>query len=173
MATGRPSKFKTSYIGRLADHMREGLSFESFAAEIGVHRGTLYEWVKAHPEFSDAKKRGEAASLLYWEKIGIQGMLGEIDKFNVTAWIYSMKCRFPGWRQDKSSPEKTAGNSDQVGVTSDVKHLPERRDTITILREALDRNYPPIPGRPPATTNLELIEDALARSALAKGRVQD
>jgi hypothetical protein len=88
--------------------MTAGLSFESFAAVIGVNRDTLYAWCDAHSEFSDAKKRGDAASLLWWEKIGKAAMIGQamtthdgklisFNNFNATIWIFNMKNRH-GWR---------------------------------------------------------------------------
>jgi hypothetical protein len=93
---GRPSKYRESYCQQLVEHMQQGLSFESFAAVVGVHRDTLYEWVSKHEAFSDAKKRGWAAGLLYFEQMGIQGMIGGLAKFNPTVWIFTMKCRFKG-----------------------------------------------------------------------------
>lgn len=78
----------------LIQHMAKGLSFESFAAECGVHFDTLYEWVKKNPEFSEAKKIAQAQSLGVWENIGLQGVKGMIPGFNVAAWIFNMKNRF-------------------------------------------------------------------------------
>lgn len=77
--------------------MKEGLSFESFAAIAKVHKDTLYEWLKVHPEFVEAKAEAWAENLLFYEKVGRAGMTGKLDGFNVTAWIFSMKNRH-GWR---------------------------------------------------------------------------
>jgi hypothetical protein len=74
--------------------MTKGLSFESFAAECGVHFDTLYEWVKKNPEFSEAKKIGTSLSLKFWEKIGMDGVKGDLKNFNVAGWIFNMKNRF-------------------------------------------------------------------------------
>lgn len=97
LVNGRPTKFKPEYCDALVDHMASGLSFESFAGVIGVTRSTVYEWVKAQPSFSDAKKLGESLALLWWEKISRSAVLGEIDGFNATVFVFSMKNRF-GWR---------------------------------------------------------------------------
>lgn len=91
---GRPSKYKKAFCQQLLTHMGEGLSFESFASEIGVHRDTLYEWAKQYPDFSDAKKRGTDLALKWWERIGQAGMVGKIKGFNAAVWIFSMKNRF-------------------------------------------------------------------------------
>ena len=89
----------------LVDHMSKGLSIESFAGVISVNIDTLYEWVKVHHEFSEAKKIGTAKSLLKFEALGIANLQNK--NFNNTIWIYQMKCRFNkfGWNpigQDSS-----------------------------------------------------------------------
>lgn len=114
---GRPTKYELGYCQKLIDHMAGGLSFESFAGEIGVHRDTLYEWEKVHPEFSDAKKIGTDASLLKWEKIGRDNIInssesspgfgGSARSINSAVWIFNMKNRFK-WR------DKQEGESDVV-----------------------------------------------------------
>lgn len=101
---GRPSKYKPEYCEMLIKHMADGYSFESFAAIIDLDRDTIYEWTKAHPDFSDAKKRAVAKSQLFWEKIGHGGSLGRIKNFSAAAWIFSMKNRFQ-WR-DKQPDEE-------------------------------------------------------------------
>lgn len=90
---GQPTKYHQGYCMMIVQHMVGGLSFESFAGEIGVHRDTLYAWTNAHPEFSDAKKIGTAASLLWWEKTGIAGVMGQIRDFSVGGWCFNMKVR--------------------------------------------------------------------------------
>jgi len=87
--------------------MKQGLSFESFGGVAGVARSTLYEWVKAHPEFKAAKEIGTEASRLWWENTGISGIWNESSRdpeggthsksLNSSVWIFNMKNRF-GWR---------------------------------------------------------------------------
>ena len=113
---GRPSKYKVDYCAMLVVHMAEGLSFESFAGAIGVDRDTIYEWVSAHEEFSDAKKDGAARSQLFWERIGVEGMVN--DSINATLWIFNMKNRFK-WR-DKSEDEiREEGEASSLKECSD------------------------------------------------------
>jgi len=87
--------------------MSEGLSFETFSAVIGCHRDTLYEWVKVHKAFSDAKSQASAACQLWFEKAGRQQIIK--GKGSSASWIFSMKNRFK-WtdRQEVSSPEGQA-----------------------------------------------------------------
>ena len=99
MPAGRPTTYKKQYCKMLVDHMSKGLSFLSFAAEIKKPRAVLYEWLKKHKEFAEAKQEAEEASRLFWEKMGIGIAAGKLKNGNAAIWIYNMKCRFPAvWR---------------------------------------------------------------------------
>jgi hypothetical protein len=50
--------------------MAEGASLTSFAAEIDVARSTINEWMDAHPEFSEAARKGKAKCAAWWEATG-------------------------------------------------------------------------------------------------------
>jgi hypothetical protein len=99
---GRISKYKKEYCEQLVEHMRGGLSFESFGAEVHVHRDTLYEWAKQHKDFSDAKKDGEIYCLSFWEKAGRSGAFGK-TKLDFRFWNRFMLCRFAkfGWNPER------------------------------------------------------------------------
>lgn len=128
---GRPSKYLPIYCEQLVEHMRGGLSFESFAGVIGTCRATLYQWEEAHREFSDAKKHGLELNLLWWERVGRAAMLGQgavkgpdgkpmpIKNFNATLWIFNMKNRH-GWR-DKQDVDMKVEVEPFVVETSDGK----------------------------------------------------
>lgn len=114
---GRPSRYDPAYGAQLTAHMASGLSFESFAGKIGVCIDTLYEWAKRHRAFSEAKGKGTAASILWWEHVGMMATLGgEIrlggkvydgKKVSPAMWIYTMKCRFRahGWNEDAAEAQ--------------------------------------------------------------------
>ncbi len=51
---GRPTEYRPEYCQQLITHMAKGGSFESFGADANCHRGTLYDWEAAHPDFADA-----------------------------------------------------------------------------------------------------------------------
>ena len=91
---GRPTKYKEEYCEKLMEHMKQGFSFESFGAIIGVHRDTLYEWELHHSEFSDSKKKGVELSRLFWEKMGMEGAQGKIQGFRDVSFIFQFKNRF-------------------------------------------------------------------------------
>jgi transposase len=69
MSAGRPTKYKEAYCDEVITHMAEGASLTSFAAEIGVARSSINEWMAAHPEFSEAVNVGKAKCAAWWEKI--------------------------------------------------------------------------------------------------------
>lgn len=114
MPGGRPTKYKPEYCEMLIKHGQDGLSYESFAGVIDVNVDTLYEWEKVYPEFSEAKNNFRAKSLLFWDKVGIEGLweVSQYDddgnliykkKLNTTNWIFQMKNRH-NWR-DKTEVE--------------------------------------------------------------------
>lgn len=94
--------------------MEKGYSFQSFAADLRVNVDTLYNWEKLFPQFSDAKKIGQALSMKFWEGLGIAGTVGKVKNFNVTAWIFNMKNRH-GWR-DKMVQEHQVKMSDKLVI---------------------------------------------------------
>lgn len=67
---GRPSKYDPAHCEALVQHMKEGASVASFAAEIDVARSTINAWAEDHPEFSEALSRGKSACAAWWEKQG-------------------------------------------------------------------------------------------------------
>lgn len=95
---GRPSKYQRNMCHIAYNLLAKGYSKEAIASTLGVNKDTLYQWVLKHKEFSDTIKRGEAASQMFWEDIGIRGMNGQIKGFNASVWIFNMKNRF-AWRE--------------------------------------------------------------------------
>lgn len=88
---GNPTKYRPEFCEQLVEHMSKGHSFESFASTINVNRDSLYEWVKNHTDFSDAKKRAVDKNLEFMEGLGLQAMQGHIPNFNVGVWCFFMK----------------------------------------------------------------------------------
>jgi hypothetical protein len=120
---GTRTLYKPEYCQELIDFMSKGYSFEAFAAHVGVSCNCTYQWVKANPEFAEAKERAFEHSRLFWERCGIEGMFME-KGFNATVWIFNMKNRF-GWRDahkveletkdaDKMSKEEILAELEQI-----------------------------------------------------------
>jgi hypothetical protein len=133
---GRPTTYKPEYCEMLVEHMKDGLSFESFAAVVNVNRDTVHEWKRVHPEFSESKNRGEAQSMIWWEKLGRAAAAGKVPNFNAAVFIFSMKNKF-GWR------DRIDANI-QVDVThkplqiSEIKEVLASDEFTTIELEAKD-----------------------------------
>lgn len=107
--TGRPSKYKPTYCNLLIEHMQEGASIASFAAEIGVARSTINEWADAHPDFSEALKKGKAKCAAWWEK-QLRGIATEGGgPGSATAVIFGLKnMASEDWRE-KQEVEHSGG----------------------------------------------------------------
>jgi hypothetical protein len=103
---GQPTAYREAYCQLLIDHMSQGLSFETFGAIVDVCKDTTYEWVKVHPEFSEAKKLGSIKRNLLVEKRYIEQTQLPASKANSAMMIY--------WTKN------TLGWTDKVEVDSSV-----------------------------------------------------
>lgn len=101
--SGRPSKYDEEYCEKVIDLGKQGLSITQMAFELKIHKDTLYEWKKVHPDFSDAIKKARDYSQAYWENALAKAALGKNDADTVpnpTLMIFQMKNRFPDeWRE--------------------------------------------------------------------------
>lgn len=107
MTAGRPSKYRQAYCNKVIEHMADGASLTSFAAEIGVCRDTVSEWAKVHPEFSVAVKIGKAKCAAWWEAANRR--LAQTGTGNATACVFGLKnMAADDWR-DKHEVEHSGG----------------------------------------------------------------
>jgi hypothetical protein len=98
MSGGRPSTYDPAFCDRVIDWGKQGKSKAWMAAELGVHRDTVNEWERVHPEFSDAITRALLYSQQWWEDMGQDNLLA--DRFQASMWSRSMAARFPHeWRE--------------------------------------------------------------------------
>jgi len=105
---GRPTKYKPEYCQMLIDHMKTGLSYETFSAIINVMPATIYNWEKSQPDFLEAKKMAFVESRVFWEKQGVIGLFSDKDgpKLNTGVWAFNMKNRF-GWTDRQEVKQET------------------------------------------------------------------
>ena len=118
---------------------RDGLTDEQIAHNIGISRGTLYDWKKAYPDISNALKRGKDVVDIEVENALLKRALGyeyteervEIsDKdgqkviqttkhvaADTTAQIFWLKNRRPDKWRDKPMP---AAEGDEVTIIDDL-----------------------------------------------------
>lgn len=96
-------KYKSSIQRRklcmaYCNHIASGYSKESFA---DCNTKTIERYIKEYPndfptnEIEKAKRFGR----LFWEKTGIEGMLGKIKGFNAKVWSFNFKNRY-GWQEN-------------------------------------------------------------------------
>jgi hypothetical protein len=109
---GRPSEYDPAMCEVVASMGHEGEGVVEVCAQIGIVKDTFYRWVKEKPDFSDAVSQYRRNSQVWWERVGRMAVIGEVDGFNATAWIFNMKNRFKDdWRdkveQDLSSSDGT------------------------------------------------------------------
>lgn len=69
-------------------------TLEILGCKLDVHRDTLHEWAKVHPEFSDAIKMVKQHQEAAMQVIGLQGITGKTKGFAQGAWAFWMKARF-------------------------------------------------------------------------------
>lgn len=94
---GRPTKKTEQRVEALLQSLRAGASRQRAAALAGIHRDTLYEWMKQDPAFSDAIEKAEAfAESRFLARVATAA---ENEKsWQAAAWI--LERRFPNeWRR--------------------------------------------------------------------------
>ena len=119
--TGNPDKWPTPEDRKAAcksfcDHIRKGYSIESWPE---AHDDTVRTYMEKYPEDFDKEmiETAQRESLLFWEKAGIDGMMGKIPFFNAASWIFNMKNR-AGWT-DKVDHDH-GGKVELVTIVDDV-----------------------------------------------------
>ena len=148
---GRPPDYKPEYCEQLIKHMQDGFSYESFAASIGTHRSTLYNWEKQYPEFLDTKKIAMEMCQFWWEKAGKDGLYSvfgedekgrraEIEKcISPSLWIFNMKARFRWKDSDPTPDELPPGTQPTLTIEDKKKMLIQGEQELKKLREELEK----------------------------------
>ena len=109
---GRPTKYNPKYCDMLVEHMSEGASVTSFAAEIDVARSTINEWAANHPEFSEALSRGKAKCAAWWERAGRQSALEGTG--TATMIVFGLKnMSAEDWREKQEVEQTTTHKLDK------------------------------------------------------------
>lgn len=107
MPAGRPTDYREEYGEALVEHCKDGASITSFAAEIGVARSTINEWMKHHPEFSEAVNRAKAKIAAWWDKQGRDVAENGGQGGRATMVIFGLKNHDPEDFRDKTEHEHT------------------------------------------------------------------
>jgi hypothetical protein len=103
MPAGRPTDYTKTMGEEILSLMATGLSLAAAAAEIGIHRQRVYEWVDRHPEFADTVKLAQSKRQLFLERRLLSADAGPV----VTSTIFALKnTNHEDWR-DKREVEHT------------------------------------------------------------------
>ena len=115
---GRPSKYDPEFCEVMISAMEtEGLSVGAVAGLIGVSRDTLYEWTTVHPEFSYAKKIGEAKAQLFWERKNVAlAERGSAGPGASTAVVFALKNRGRADWRDVVEQKHTGDKNNPVAI---------------------------------------------------------
>ena len=100
-AGGRPTDFRPELGEEILHRMEEGLSLAAAAAEIGIYRQRVYEWVNRYPEFADTVKLAQAKRQAFLERRLLSAEIGPV----VTSTIFALKNAGPEDWRDKHEHE--------------------------------------------------------------------
>lgn len=101
MAGGRPSKYDPKFCETIVEKMALGYSMTAAASQMDVHKDTLTNWAKEHPEFFNALKRAKAKRLFKLET----DLLEAKSAPQVTSRIFALKNADPDEWRDKVDHE--------------------------------------------------------------------
>lgn len=141
---GRPSSFKPEYAAQSEKMAKLGATDAEMADIFGVAESTFHLWKQAHPEFSEALKRGKlfadahVAESLYRRatgyehdavKIAVDAKTGEhaiipyVERYppDTTAAIFWLKNRRRGEWRDKQDHEHAGPNGGPIESVTRVE----------------------------------------------------
>lgn len=105
---GRPTDFKPAMGEEILQLMASGLSLAASAAELGIHRQRVYEWMDRHPDFADTVKLAQAKRQLFLERRLLSADSGPV----VTSTIFALKNAGPeDWREKQEIDHKSSDGS--------------------------------------------------------------
>lgn len=117
----RPTKYDSKFCKMLIEHMSDGYSFESFAGIISVDRDTIYEWRKAHKEFSDAFRVGKSKMLLKDEETLNKGIRGDIKANGALMALKMYNCH--NWTSKSEVIQKPAKDMSREDLLREAEEL--------------------------------------------------
>lgn len=134
MPAGRPTDFKPAYGEEILSLMAEGLSLAAAAADLGIHRQRVYEWMDRNPEFADTVKLAQAKRQLFLERRLLSAKEGPV----VTSSIFALKNAGPEDWRDKHEID----HSGKMDINGDVDPRQLSRAILAVLGEAVIEDTP-------------------------------
>jgi len=119
---GTPNVYKKEYCQIAIDVLSSGESLAAVCAELNIARSTLYEWRDSNPEFKAALEQGLQKAQRDWERLGRDGINGNLEKFSQAAYIFTMKNRFRAdYAEDKEDKDNTAASVLEKILKGEIK----------------------------------------------------
>lgn len=131
---GRPTKYKPEYCERVIALGKEGYSYAEIAADLEVDKASLFDWARAHEDFSTALRAAKTYEQAWFEREARSNMKNR--DFNANLWYRSAASRF---RDDYTErKELTGANGGAVQVeTKNVDTDALSADQRNALRELI------------------------------------
>lgn len=117
----KPALYKDEYDQLLITHMAQGYSFESFGADVGCGRRTLFDWIEKYPSFKAAQKEGFEKGKKLFEGILLAKVRGldakgiDLKKSDTACLIFALKTRY----RDTYSEKIDVAHSGDVKIVID------------------------------------------------------
>lgn len=113
MPAGRPTDYKPEYGEEILKTMAAGLSLAAAAADLGIHRQRVYEWVEKHPEFADTIKLAQSKRQAFLER---RLLKDDLPGPQITSTIFALKnAAAEDWRE-KVTTELTGKDGGAIEV---------------------------------------------------------
>lgn len=112
----RPTDYRPEFCAIAEQVLANGESLAAVCAEIEITRPTLNAWREAHPEFNESVCIGLSKAQRDWERLGRNGIEGNLEKFSGAPWIFTMKNRF----RDDYKDDKKEESNDAVSVLEKI-----------------------------------------------------
>lgn len=117
MPAGRPTDYTPDLGEQILALMQSGLSLAASAAEVGVHRQRVYEWVDKFPEFADTISLAKGKRQLFLEKRLLSADQGPV----VTSTIFALKnAAGEDWRE-KQEHEVTGKDGGPIDIITRIE----------------------------------------------------
>lgn len=99
--------------------MASGLSLAASAAELGIHRQRVYEWMEKNPEFADTVRLAQSKRQLFLERRLLSAEIGPV----VTSTIFALKNAGPEDWREKVEQDVTHKGGVTITISSDDANL--------------------------------------------------
>lgn len=113
-------KYDPKFCQELIDHGQTGESLAAFAQKKGISLSTLYEWARKDDDFDEAMHIAKTAQCAFWEKIGVNIMIGRpLDpsvkvQGNAQIWMFIMRRRFREFGYEEESTQSNGPDGFEV-----------------------------------------------------------